>query len=382
MTSTIIVEKAPHLRRKDSLARMLIDVLIALAPTAVFAVVVYGFDAVRNLGVSWATMILAEFVFVLIQNRIKYDGTKHTFKEQIKAGVSGYSINNLLAPSISAVIFALIMPARLDPYYLIYPALIAGSLFGIVIGKLVFGGNGNNIFNPAAVGMVFAKLCFGSHYVYNSRSFYVTTGGTPLTNAITEVSGLNSLTGKWTGIESVPLANLFFGQVGGTIGEAFKITILIGMAYLLIRKAADWRIIASYLGTFIVVMSLAGAIICTRENLSFFRFLAFQLLSGGMLFGLAFMLTDPVTSPINSPSRFIYGAFAAAVTCIIRLFGALPEGMVYSILLGNLIAPALDYYKWSSSRWNRRYVIILCCVIGVALLATGLGLGFGGEVVA
>lgn len=378
---TIINQKSPHLRRKDSLARMLADVLIALAPTIVFSLIVYQWDAVRNLLVSWATMVLCEIVFVLIVNRIKYDGTKHTLKEHLKAGFSKLTINNILAPSVSAAIFALIMPARTNPYFMIYPALILGSIFGMVIGKLVFGGTGNNIFNPAAVGMVFAKICFGSKYVYYSRPFFVTTGGTPLTNSIVDVPGLNSLTGKWMGVNDVPLTELLFGQVGGTIGEAFKIAILVGMIYLLIRRAIDWRIIVSYLGTFVVVMALAGAIICARHDIFFFRFIAFQLLSGGMLFGCTFMLTDPVTGPINSPSRFIFGATAAAITCIIRLFGALPEGMVYSILICNMLSPALDYYKWSSPRWNKRYAIILCCVLGITFLAVGLGLGFGGEVV-
>ncbi|MCR5492034.1 MAG: RnfABCDGE type electron transport complex subunit D [Bacilli bacterium] len=379
--TTIINEKSPHLRRKDSLARMLADVLIALAPTLIFSLVVYQWDAARNIAVSWATMVICEIVYVLIVNRIKYDGTKHTLKEHLKAGFSKLTVNNILAPSVSAAIFALIMPARTDPYIMIYPALILGSMFGMIIGKLVFGGTGSNIFNPAAVGMVFAKICFGSKYVYYSRSFFVTTGGTPLTNSIAEVAGLNSLTGKWMGINDVPLSSLLFGQVGGTIGEAFKIAILVGMVYLLIRRAVDWRIIASYLVTFVAVMALAGAIICTRHDINFFRFIAFQLLSGGMLFGVTFMLTDPVTGPINSPSRTIFGAAAAAITCIIRLFGALPEGMVYSILICNMLAPALDYYKWSSPKWNKRYIIILSAVVGVTLLAVGLGLGFGGEVV-
>ncbi len=379
---TIVNEKSPHLRRKDSLARMLTDVLIALAPTIVFALVVYQWDAARNLAISWATMVASEIVYVLIANRIKYDGKKHTFKEHLTAGFSKLTVNNILAPSVSAAIFALIMPARTNPYFMIYPALILGSLFAMIIGKLVFGGTGSNIFNPAAVGMVFSKICFGSKYIYQSRPFFITTGGTPLTNSIAEVPGLNSLTGKWMGINDVPLESLLFGQVGGTIGEAFKIAILVGMVYLLIRKAADWRIIVSYLSTFVLLMALAGAIICSRHDINFFRFLAFQLLSGGMLFGVTFMLTDPVTSPINSPGRFIFGSAAAIITVIIRLFGALPEGMAYSILICNMLAPALDYYKWSSPKWNKRYVIILCVALGIALLAVGLGLGFGGEVVA
>ena len=381
---SIITEKSPHLRRKGNLPWMLLDVIIALTPTIIFSLVVYQFDAMRNILISVATMVLAEFVYVLIVNRVKYDGKKHSLKEHFLAAKKKYTLSNFLAPVVSGLIFALIMPARTNPSGLIYVALVLGGLFGIVIGKLVFGGTGSNIFNPAGVGMVFAKLCFGSNsrFIYPARDFYSTPGGTPLTNNVTEVMGLNTLTGKWVGINDVSILDLFLGQVGGTIGEAFKVTILIGLVYLLVRRSADWRVVVGYLGTFIVTMALAGAIICTRHDIDFFHFMLFQLLSGGMLFGVTFMLTDPVSMPINSPGRFIYGILAASITCLVRLFGALPEGVIYSILIANMVSPALDYYKWSSVKWNRLYVIIACSILGVTLLATGLGLGFGGEVAA
>jgi len=181
---TIVKQTSPHIHRKDSLARMLIDVLVSLAPVSITALIVYGLAAFRNLMVSVATMSLCEFVFVLIMNRIPYDGTKHTLKEQFLHGVKEYRLYHLLGSLVSGVIFALIMPAQTNPGYMIYIALILGAAFGMIIGKLVFGGLGQNIFNPAAVGMVFAKLCFGSKYVYATNDYVngVSAGGTALSN--------------------------------------------------------------------------------------------------------------------------------------------------------------------------------------------------------
>ena len=168
----IIKESAPHLRRKDNMATMMLDVIIALLPTVIFSLVIFKLDALRNILLSIATMELCEFVFVLIKNRIPYDGNKHTLKEHFEKQRKAYTINNFLVPLVSALIFAMIMPASSNPGSIIYVALILGSAFGLIIGKLVFGGTGKNIFNPAAVGMVFAKLCFGSYYTDPDNSYY------------------------------------------------------------------------------------------------------------------------------------------------------------------------------------------------------------------
>lgn len=378
----IVAEKSPHLRRKDSLAMMLIDVLIALSPVVICSIVFYSYQAAINIVLSCFMMCLCEFIYTLIRYHLPYDGSKRSLKEHFSEAMKHYSINNILAPCVSGVIFALILPSTCDPTWYIYLTIIFGSIFGITIGKLVFGGNGNNIFNPAAVGMVFAKICFGSHFKYLvPDSFDVTVGGTLLTglNGFSVPSGHNSLTGKYLYINDVSILDMFLGKYSGVMGETFKIAILIGLAYLLVRKAIDFRIVVSYFGVFVLLMALAGAIICPRENIDFFKFMGFEILSGGFLFGLTYMATDPVTCPINSPGRVIYGLILGLITVIIRLFGALPEGVVYSILIGNMISPFIDYPSWSSSRFSKGKIIAICSIIAGGLLVVGLGIGFGGN---
>ena len=373
---TIIKENAPHIHRKDSLARMLIDVLIALAPVTITAIVVYGWLAFRNVAISAACMTLSEFVFVLITNRIPYDGNKHTIKEQFLKGCKAYRIHHLLAPLVSAVIFGLILPASSNPGYVIYLALILGSIFGIVIGKLVFGGTGQNIFNPAVVGMVFAKLCFGSKYVYTTNGYVnaITTGGTLLTNV---ADASENVVARYSYINDISTLDMFLGRIPGTVGEAFKFAIIIGLIYLLVRRAADWRVVASYLGGFVTLMAIAGIFIVVKvPSVNYWHFLSFSIFSGGLLFGAAFMFTDPVTMPINAPGRVMYGLLGAGLTAIIRLFAGLPEGVGFSILPCNLVAPAFDHYSYSSNKFTKRKVIFIVALFAVFAVAICFGLGF------
>lgn len=365
---------------------MLGDVLIALAPTLIMAIVVYGWAAVRNLAISVAIMSLSEFVYVLIVNRIPYDGKKHTFKEQWKAGIGKYTINNFLAPCLSGVIFALIMPAASNPAYTIYIALIVGSLAGIILGKLVFGGTGSNIFNPAALGMVFAKICFGSKYVYETN-FYVTniaTGGTPLSDAAAATApGVSPLIGHFSAINDYSVLDMILGRIPGVIGEGFKIAILLGMIYLLIRKAADFRVLVSYFGGYFFLMALAGIVVINKlPSVNYFQFLGFSMFTGGLMFGGVFMLTDPVTMPISSPGRVIYGLTAASITAIIRLFGALPEGVVFAILLSNMMAPVIDYSAWADQKYSKRKIAVMVSIVATSAIIIVLSLALSKEVAA
>lgn len=363
----IIKESAPHIRRKDSLNRMMIDVLIGLLPVVVYAFVIAPVAILRNLLISIATMELSEFVFVLIMNRIPYDGTKKTIKEQFLNGVKNYRLSNFIVPLVSAVIYALISPTGMEDGfgYLIYPALITGAVFGLAVGKLVFGGTGNNIFNPALLGMIFSKICFGSHYAYldkfTQESAYVDAGATTLSSNFISTSegSFNLIT-----TNSYSILDLFLGKIPGLLGEACKLAIIIGFIYMVIRHTIDWRITASYIGTFAIMMLIAGAIISAsgKENgLNAFYFLAYQLFSGGLLFGAVYMATDPVTSPITRPGRIMYGVILAICTTFIRLFGSLPEGVGYSILIGNMMTSVIDYPKWSSNKYNLKN--ILCPII-------------------
>lgn len=368
---TIVKENAPHLRRKASVTRMMVDVLIALFPTLVFSFVVYPIQTLITYLVSMFVMIASEFVYVGLRGIMPRDDKKHSFKERFIYAYKGkYNQNNIITPAISATIFTLIMPAGAPVY-----AVIIGSLVGIVLGKLVFGGLGSNIFNPAAVGMLFAKFCFGSQYTQFVPTWYypnidVVTGATPL-------GYIND--GMFASINNYELFDLFFGRIPGTLGEVYKITIIIGLIYLLIRRSADYRIVVSYLGTFSLLMLIAGlSVMGLGTDLNPFKFALYNLLSGGVLFGAAFMLTDPVTSPINPPSRWIYGIIAAISTVFIRLFAALPEGVGYSILIANMVACVLDHYEWSSSRYTWKKFLIMGTLIVVAGLITFLAIYFGG----
>ena len=373
---SILKETSPHIHRKDGLTRMLIDVLIALFPVYVMSIVAYGWAAVRNILIATSTMALCEFVFVLITNRIPYDGTKHGLKEQFLHGCKAYRAHHALTPLISGIIFALIMPPSSNPGYVIYAALFLGSAFGIISGKLVFGGTGQNIFNPAAVGMVFAKLCFGSKFVYTSNYYVneVATGGTVL-SGLSETS--SSLIGRYAGIGDVSALDLFLGRLPGTVGEGFKFAILIGLVYLLIRRAADFRVVCSYLLGYIGLMAIAGIFVVAKvPGVNYGQFLLFQLLTGGVLFGATYMFTDPVTMPINAPGRVLYGLLGAGLTVVIRLFASLPEGVAFSILLCNLAAPAIDHYAYSGNKFTWRKIVLICGVGAAFTLAVCLGLGF------
>ena len=364
-------ENSPHLRSKATVSRMRGDVLIALAPTLIFAIIVYPLKTVIFLLVSLFIMVGSEFVYVGLKNMQPNDGLKHTFKERFIYAYKGkYTKNNILTASISAVIFTLIMPAGAPIY-----AVIVGALVGIIFGKLVFGGTGSNIFNPAVVGMLFAKLCFSKQYVgYVDTWFYqlpdTVAGATPLglTNG-----GMLSEIGQYS------LLDMLIGRIPGTLGEVYKITILIGLVYLLIRRSADYRIVVSYLGTFTLLAFIAGlSVFALNSSVNPFIFTAYYLLSGGVLFGGVFMLTDPVTSPINPPSRYLYGIIAAVVTIFIRLFAALPEGVGFSILIANMIAVVLDHYEWSSSKYTWKKLLAMGLVVAISSLTIFLLLRFGG----
>lgn len=387
----VITERSPHLRRKGNASEMMLDVVIALLPIVIFSFVVFRLYALRNLLISILVFELCEFVFVLIKNRIPTDGDKHPLKEHLKSGLTAYKKHlstNIIVPLVSGLIFGLISPVRTSNEPLIYLVLITGAMFGSIIGKLVFGGTGNNIFNPAAVGMVFSKICWGSYYLYpnpfatktfgvgNSfidNSYEITTGATPI--SVDNINSINSGTFNNPILTNYSLLDLFLGRIPGVMGEVCKVLIIIGFIYLVIRHTIDFHIPVYYLLSFYLFMLIAGCILYGANyslkdgvRLNPFYFATYELLSGGLLFGAVFMATDPVTSPITVPGRVIYGISLGALTTIMRLFASAPEGVVYSILIGNMLTPMIDYYKWSSNKWNIKKI----CVAGSIFVATSL----------
>ncbi len=356
---TIVKETAPHIRRKATVARMMLDVVIALIPVIVFSFVAWGLKALMIIGISIVTWVGCEAVYVGIRNQFPKSTDKHPFKEKIKHAYSAYTINNLLAPLVSALIFAMAMPAGASWY-----AAFVGSLFGCILGKLVFGGLGSNIFNPAVVGMCSAKLMFGGSYQ--------TINNWLLPDGFASATPLQADYGTYSMLE------LFLGKTNGTLGEVSTVCILAGLIYLLIRRSIDYRVTCSYLGTFLFYILIAGIFYATKGGIDYGTFVGTQMLSGGLLFGATFMLTDPVTSPTNKPNRILYGMIAATFTVIIRLFGGLPEGVGFSILLSNMLVPVLDYYKWSNPRFGKKFWIIGSVLLAIGILVICLALAIGG----
>ena len=366
-------DSAPYIRRKDTSDKMMLDVIIALSPVLLFSYIVYGLAAFRNIFLSIATMLLCELVFVLIMTKPK---EKLPFKDNLKYRFKGFKLMNLFTPIISGAMLGMLLPAAYEKAFYAYPTIIVSAIFGIVIGKLVFGGTGQNIFNPALTGMIFAKICFGAHYrVANYQSaFWPGLEGAGATFLRMDIA-----TSSFVGIDGNVISpykdwsyflNLLIGRTPGLMGEVCKVAILLGLIYLLIRRTIDWRITTCYLGSFFVLSIFVGLIaqFHLHNGVNFFQFALYQLFSGGLLFGAVYMATDPVTSPINRPSRVMYGLLLGVLTILIRLFARqeyVHEGVAFSILICNMLAPALDYYKWSGNKYTKKK---LFWIFGIGLV--------------
>ncbi len=346
-----VKQTGPYIRKDNSLTkRMMIDVLIALMPVVIFAIYRFGWDAVIRIVVSLVIMIGLEAVAVAMMQRPKGE----TFKEKLKSRFQKYTINNVTAPAVSAVIYAMIIPSQLPLY-----AVIVGAIFAIVIVKMLFGGLGSNIFNIAAAGRVFIAFALSNMFTAAYVGVDVVAGATPLS----ALSGM----GFTNAIFSYPIKDLFFGFIPGAMGEVSVIPILIGLAYLLIRRTADYRIVVSTLFTFIVLIALIGLSIYP-EN--WFNFVLYNLLSGGLLFGVTFMATDPVTAPVTKPGRWIYGLLIATFAVLIRAFGSYPEGVAFALLFANVFVPLIDYPSWAKNKYTWKFfasyavvLIIMGCVV-------------------
>jgi Na+-translocating ferredoxin:NAD+ oxidoreductase subunit D len=356
-----IKQTSPYVRKAVSTKRMMTDVLIALIPVVAFSIYRFGWDAVVRILVSVVAMVLLEAIAFGMMQKPKRDDK--TFFQKLKSKYENYTINNVIIPSISAIIFALIIPSRLPIY-----AVVVGASFGILVGKMLFGGTGSNVFNPAAVGRIFIGLALAGMFTGTYVGIDIIAGGTALTSIR---SGLD-LT---TVLANYSLMDLFIGNIPGSMGEISGLAILIGGVYLLIRRSADYRVIVSSLVTFSILMFVAGLRLYPDQA---FQFLLFHLLSGGLLFGVVYMITDPVTSPVTGPGRYIYGILFAALVVLIRLFGAYPEGVAFAILFSNMFVPLIDFPKWSTNKIKPMFVV--GSLVSIIILGLIVYFGVGGFV--
>lgn len=290
MENKLHISVSPHLHRKRTTTGIMLEVIIALLPTTIAGVVIFGLRALAVIGVCVASAVISELLFNLILKR------KQTIKD--------------LSCVVTGLLLALNLPANAPLWQ-----CVVGSVFAIIVVKCIFGGIGKNIVNPAITARVFMLVAFSS---LAKTAFPVgmdaTAGATPLVS------------------ETTPdIMDLLLGKTGGCIGETCAIALLVGGVYLLIRKVISWHIPVAFIGT-VFIFSFFVKDFSVSEALV-------QVLSGGLLIGAIFMATDYTTSPSTALGKVVFGVGAGLITALIRFWGIYPEGVSFGILLMNILNP-------------------------------------------
>lgn len=317
MNNILTVSPSPHIHSGDSVKKNMRDVVVALLPA--YAVALYSFG-LGALIVSLSAVLSCLLFEFLIQ--------KYLIKGR-------FTLNNYSA-LLTGLLLSFNLPSNL-PWWIV----VIGSAVAIGIGKMSFGGLGNNPFNPALVGRVFLLFSFPVQMTtwprplgWASSYLDAETMATPLALVKNAISGSSDY------LSQVPdVLNLLTFNTAGSMGEISAIALILGGVYLLVRKVITWHIPISILlsaGIFALVMQLV--------NSSVYPPFYVHLLSGGMMLGAIFMATDYVTSPMSHRGMLIYGVFIGVLTMIIRFWGAYPEGMSFAILIMNAFTPIINKY--------------------------------------
>ncbi len=223
---------------------------------------------------------------------------------------------------------------------------VLGTIFGVTFGKMVFGGFGRNVFNPALTGRAFLYLCFP--IFLTAQWGAPQQGGALNVWASDGITQATPLTMQKAGV-SIPWSDLFLGKTTGSLGETCAVFIVLGGLYVLYKKAANWRIVV---GGFLGFLGLQTALWAAGVTGALNPIVA--LLSGSFLFGVFFFATDPISSAQTDPGRWFFGAFFGLMTVVIRTFSAWPEGVMYAVLLANIFSPIVDHmvreYKAAAKR--------------------------------
>jgi Na+-translocating ferredoxin:NAD+ oxidoreductase subunit D len=352
MAKFITVSPSPHIHSRSSVEKLMYGVIIALLPTLAVSVFYYGMGAVVVTLVSVVSCILFEF---LIQMFI--------LKTEVRITDGSALVTGLL--------LAFNLPSDLPVWMIVLGALVA-----IGVGKMTFGGLGNNLFNPALVGRVFLLISFPAamttYPVPNGLATHYQNPGIDGFTGPTPLSVLKEALRKGTPVSKImdelpSYFDMFMGKLGGSMGEIAAIALILGLIYMLARKIVTWHTPISVIGSAFIfggilwMFSLEGAatmhgslgwnfpiISSTLEDgtVKYFHMAdpVFHMLTGGMMLGAIFMATDYVTSPMTKKGMIIFGIGIGIITMIIRVFGAYPEGMSFAILIMNAFVPLINRY--------------------------------------
>jgi len=307
--AAIHVAPSPHIRDiKAETQTIMIDVLIALLPVVIVSVYLFRLYAVKQIVICLFACLVSEALFVRMRGR------SLTLKD-CSAGVTG-------------IILGLSLPGS-APWFV---GVIA-SITAMGIGKIIFGGLGMNIFNPAMVGRAFVMIAFAQ--LMGAGSYENVTGLVDAVSGATPLSALkfNNMTAE--------MSHLFWGNTNGSLGETSTAACLLGGLFLVFKKTASWQIPFGILSTVFVIAGITD-MAGNHSGL----FLAHHLFGGALMFGAFFIATDPVTSPLTSKGKWIFGFGTGGLIMIIRLFSGYPEGLMFAVLMMNAVTPLIN--RWTN----------------------------------
>ena len=302
------VTSNPIVRTPRDTSKIMLDVIIALVPALGVGAYMFGMNVAILLVVNVAACVVFEWAYRKLMK-------KNTSVGDLSAVVTG-------------VLITCVMPSA-APWWV---GLI-GSFFAIIVVKQLYGGIGKNFLNPALAARAFMSAAYAA---------YMTTWAVPSTlrsvvDATTMATPLSYLNNGEALPEYFNYLNMFLDGIPGSIGEVSALALLIGGAYLLIRKVITWRIPVTFIGTVAVLTLVFG-----HEGYGNVEWMLYNVLSGGLILGAFFMATDYSTSPVNLKGQLLYGVGCGAVTVLIRYFGSYPEGVSYAILVMNCCTWAID----------------------------------------
>lgn len=320
MSKLLTVSPSPHISSNQSVEKLMFGVVISLVPTFLASLYFFGIGALIITVISIATCMLTE---MLIQ--------KYLLQTEIRIRDGSAIVTGLL--------LAFNLPSNL-PWWMV----VLGSVFAIGIGKMTYGGLGNNPFNPALVGRVFLLISFPVQMtswplpvVSGMQYVDAATGATPLglfKEAIKNGEPVSDVMAQLPGH-----MQLFLGQMGGSLGEISALALILGFLWLLYKKIITWHIPVVMVGTLFIFTGLLWLIDPSKNATPLFH-----ILTGGVLLGAIYMATDLVTSPMTKTGMVIYAAGIGIITVVIRVFGSYPEGVSFAILIMNAFVPLINRY--------------------------------------
>ena len=302
----LIVSSAPHIRTKKDTPGVMLDVIIALLPTLIAGVVIFGLRALLVVATCVLASVVSEFLFNIIvkKNQTIFD--------------------------LSAIVTGLILGLNLRADAPVWQCIV-GSVFAIIVVKCLFGGLGQNFANPAVTARVFLLICFSNTLAGGAR---------PIISSNPDlVAGATPLAVIAEGGELPALKDMLLGLRGGAIGEACILALVLGFIYLVARGVINFEIPVIMVGSVFILSLLVGGDATTA---------LYQILSGGLVFGAVFMATDYVTTPITRTGKMIFALGCGLITFLIRQYGGYPEGVSFAILFMNILTPYIE--SWTKPR--------------------------------